>query len=214
MAMMVHNHRICATAALVVFLAASLGCSAGIAAESKQVMLLYSFGRNFEPWSEYARTIRIELSQQSPWPLDITEHELVTARSPDEDPESAFVEYLRALSAKRSPDIIVSIGAPAAAFVQRRRPQLFATTPMVLAALEQRRVQYSRLTANDAVVAVKISFLAAIENILQVLPDTKDVMVVVGTSPIEKFWKDAIGKELEPLANRYHGQMSCHLKRC
>ena len=34
------------------------------------------------------------------------------------------------------------------------------------------------------------------------LPDTKDVIVVVGTSPIEKFWKEAIGKEVEPLANR------------
>jgi purine nucleoside permease len=54
MAMMVHNHRICATAALVVFLAASPGYSAGIAAESKQVMLLHSFGRDFKPWSEYA----------------------------------------------------------------------------------------------------------------------------------------------------------------
>ncbi|MGB6704693.1 MAG: sensor histidine kinase, partial [Pseudolabrys sp.] len=34
------------------------------------------------------------------------------------------------------------------------------------------------------------------------LPDTKDVIVVVGTSPIEKFWKEAIGKEVEPLADR------------
>jgi len=202
MAMMVHNPRICATAALVVFLAASLGYSAGIAAESKQVMLLHSFGRDFKPWSEYAKAIRMELNQQSPWPLDITEHALVTARSPDEDPEIAFVEYLLALSAKRSPDIIVSIGAPAAAFVQRHRPQLFATTPMVFTAVEQRRVQYSSLTANDAVVAVRINYLAAVENILQVLPNTKNVMVVVGTSPIEKFWKEAIGKELEPLANR------------
>jgi signal transduction histidine kinase len=34
------------------------------------------------------------------------------------------------------------------------------------------------------------------------LPDTKDVIVVVGASPIEKFWKEAIGKEVEPLASR------------
>jgi signal transduction histidine kinase len=144
----------------------------------------------------------MELNQQSPWPLDITEHSLVTARSPDEDPEVPFVEYLRALFAKRSPDIIVSIGAPAAAFVQRHRQQLFATTPMVFTAVDQRRVQYSSLTANDAVVALRINYLAAIENILQVLPDTKNVTVVVGTSPIERFWKDAIAKEAAPLANR------------
>ena len=198
----VYIRRICATAALVVFLAASLGCSAGIAAEFKRVMLLHSFGSDFKPWSEYAKSIRTELKQQSPWPLDITEHSLVTARSPDEDPEVPFVEYLRALFAKRPLDLIVSIGAPAAAFVQRHRQRLFAATPMVFTAVDQRRVQYSSLTANDAVVAVRINYLSAFENILQVLPDTKNVIVVVGTSPIEKFWKEAIGKEVEPLANR------------
>ena len=144
----------------------------------------------------------MELNRQSPWPLNITEHSLVTAYSPDEDPEGPFVEYLRALSVKRWPDIIVSIGAPAAAFVQRHRRQLFANTPMVFTAVEQRRVQYSSLTENDAVVALRINYLAAFENILQVLPNTKDVIVVVGTSPIERFWKEAIAKEVEPLANR------------
>src|SRR6476469_10525727 len=67
---------------------------------------------------------------------------------------------------------------------------------------EQRRVQYSTLKPNDAVVAVWINYFAAIENILRVLPDTKNVIVVVGTSPIEKFWKEAIGRESEPLSNR------------
>ena len=70
---------------------------------------------------------------------------------------------------------------------------------MVFTAVDQRRVQYSNLTTNDAVVALRINYLSAFENILQVLPDTKDVIVVVGTSPIEKFWKEAIGKEV---ANR------------
>ena len=46
-------------AALVVFLAVSLGCPAGFAAESKRVMLLHSFGRDFKPWSEYAKSIRV-----------------------------------------------------------------------------------------------------------------------------------------------------------
>src|SRR5262245_6065622 len=101
-------------------------------ADTKRVMLLHSFGRDFQPWSEYARTIRTELERQSPWPLDITDHSLVTARSDDQDPEIAFVEYLRALFAKRPLDLVVSIGAPAAAFVQRHREHLFATTPMLL----------------------------------------------------------------------------------
>ena len=181
---------------------ALFACQVTLAAENKRVMLLHSFGQDFKPWSEYAKDIRAELKRQSPWPLDIIENSLVTARFSDEDPEAPFVEYLTALFAKRPLDVIVSIGAPAADFVQRHRRRLFPTTPMALTAVDQRRVQYSNLTGNDVAVAVNINYLSAFENILQVLPDTKDVIVVVGTSPIEKFWKDAIGKQAEPLTNR------------
>jgi hypothetical protein len=55
---------------------------------------------------------------------------------------------------------------------------------MVFTAVDERRVQSALLTPNDAVVAVRIDYLAAIKNILQVLPDTKNVVVIVGTSPI------------------------------
>ena len=181
---------------------ALFACQVALAAEHKRVMLLHSFGQDFKPWSEYAKDIRAELKRQSPWPLDIIENSLVTARFSDENPEAPFVEYLSALFAKRPLDVIVSIGAPAADFVQRHRRRLFPTTPMVLTAVDQRRVQYSNLTGNDVAVAVNINYLSAFENILQVLPDTKDVIVVVGSSPIEKFWKEAIGKQAEPLTNR------------
>ena len=190
---------LCFLLAAVLFM---LAMTEAATAESKRVMLLHSFGKEFKPWSEYAKTIRDELNRQSPWPLDITEQSLVTARSSDEDPETPFVEYLRALFAKRPLDLIVSIGAPAAGFVQRHRQQLFATTPMVFTAVDQRRVQYSDLTANDAVVAVRIDYLAAIENILQVLPDTKHVAVVVGASPVEQFWRKEIAREVKPLEGR------------
>src|SRR5215470_15091602 len=184
------------------FLAASFVCSATLAAEPKRILVLHSFGRDVKPWSEYSKSIRTELLRQSPWPMEIIDQSLLTSRSADENPEVPFAEYLRALFAKHPLDLIVSIGAPAAAFVQRHRQQLFATTPMVFTAVEQRRVQYSSLTANDAVVAVGINYLATIENILRVLPDTKNVTVIVGTSPIEKFWLEEIGREVKPLANR------------
>jgi len=184
--------------AIVLFLA-TVGAAA---ADSKRILIVHSFGRDFKPWRDYATTIRMELDRQSPWPLDIHEHSLVTARSSDENPEVPFVEYLRALYERRPPDLIVSVGAPAAAFVQRYRARLFSATPMVLTAVEQRRVQYSVLAENDAVVAVSINYFAAIENILRVLPETKTVAVVVGTSPIEKFWREEIGREVKPLEDR------------
>lgn len=193
---------ICPTAGFVVFLVGWLACSAALAAEPKRVMLLHSFGRDFKPWSEYAKAIRAELDQQSPAALNVFEHSLEIARSSDDNPEGPFVEYLHALYAKQRIDLIVSIGAPAAAFVQRHRQRLFPETPMLLTVVDQRRVQYSTLTANDAVVAVAIDYFAAVHNILRVLPNTKHLTVIVGASPIEKFWKEAIGKETEFFASQ------------
>jgi signal transduction histidine kinase len=177
-------------------------CAGGTTADAKKVVILHSFGRDFKPWSEYATSIRSELLRQSPWQLDITEHSIVSARSGDQASEAAFVAYLGALFADQAPDLIVSVGAPAAAFVQRHRPQLFAKIPMVLTAVDERRVQFTALSEHDAAVPVRIDYLGAIENILQVLPDTKNVMVVVGTSPIEKYWMEEIAKSVKPLSDR------------
>ena len=196
------DRRLVSATAGIVSLLTLFACATAWANEPKRVMLLHSAGRDFKPWSEYAKVIRTELDRQSPWPLEIIEQSLLTARSDDENPEAPFVEYLHALFDKRPLDLIVSIGAPAANFVQRRRQQLFATTPMVFTAVERRRIQYSSLTDNDAVVAIAQNYPAIIENILHVLPDTKTVAVVIGNSPNEDFWLEVLRKELAPFADR------------
>lgn len=163
--------------------------------DPKRVMILHSFGRDFRPWGNYARTIREELDRLSPWQLDIQDHSLITARSNDENPEPAFVAYLNMLNSGHSPDIVISIGAPAASFVQRNRERLFAATPMVLTAVEQRRIQFSSLSEKDTVVAVAHDFPRSFETILRVLPDTKRIVVINGASPNERFWLDVLRKE-------------------
>src|SRR5450755_2580957 len=132
--------------------------------EPKRVLLLHSFGRDFAPWSEYARTFREELNRQSPDGIDLYEASLATARFPDEE-EGPFVEYLRALFAKRRLDLVIAIGSPAVGFVQRHRQELFPSTPAVYTGVERRRVSYTALTANDAVIAINNDYAAVAENI-------------------------------------------------
>src|SRR5882724_10118686 len=170
--------------------------------ELKRVLMLHSFGRDFRPWSEFARTIRAELEQQSLWPLDLQEHTLLTARFNDPGPEAPFVDYLRSLYSGRPPDIVLSIGAPAAKFVQKYRAQLFPETPMVLTAVEQRLVNHAGLTDKDTVVSVYNDFSGFFRSILQVLPDTQTIAVVIGASPLEKFWLDEVKREAKPFENR------------
>ena len=113
------------------------------------------------------------------------------------------MDYLDALYPEHPFDLIVAIAAPAANFVQRHRQRLFPKTPMIFTAVENRRVQYDKLTENDTVVATAIDARAIVENILRVLPLTKTIAIVNGgVSSNEKFWLGEVRRELAPLAGR------------
>jgi signal transduction histidine kinase len=197
-----HMNRIFRALTFILFLPTLTAGSVVSAADNKQVILLHSFGTDMRPWSDYARGIREELNRQSPWPLTITDQSVISARYNNNDSEKPFVDYLTALFAQHSPVAIVVVGAPAAAFVQRNRDQLFRSTPIVLTTLEERRIDYSSLTRNDAIVPIQIDYKAVIANILKVLPDTRRIAVVNGTSPNEKFWTDLIRKEAVSVSDR------------
>jgi hypothetical protein len=158
------------------------------AAQPKQVLFLHSFGRNFQQGVAWGREIQSELNRQSPWPLDIQEESLVTAKTGDDGAEVKFVEYIKALYARRPPDLIIALNAPAGRFVQQHRADLFSTTPMLFAIVDERRVEKSMLTERDAVVGVRFDQVALAENILRLLPQTKAIAVIIGNSPNERFW--------------------------
>jgi signal transduction histidine kinase len=173
--------------------------SDGTAAQTKRIVVLHSYDRNFEPGATWGREIRNELSRQSPWPLEIQEQSLATPQDGDLAVEAKFAEYLGALYARRPPDLIVAIGAPAARFVQRHRADLYPTTPMLLAAVEVRRVEQTMLSEQDAVVGVRFDQVALVENILRLLPNTKAIAIIIGNSPNERFWVEEQQRILGPL---------------
>lgn len=180
-----------------------LHCAAvgAAATEPKRVLILNSFGRDFTPWNEYAADIRAEILRQSPEPIDLYEASLATARFAGDEQDGPFVDYLRALFADHKLDLVITIGAPAAGFVQRFRQQLFPSTPMLYTAVEQRRVALAGLTGNDTAVAITIDIAGVVANILRVLPKTNDIAVVIGNSPIEKYWLGQIRDAVRPFTN-------------
>jgi signal transduction histidine kinase len=172
-------------------------------AQPKKILFLYSFGSSFQPWATWGREICKELVKQSRWPLDIQEHSVITGRNGDDAADAKFVEYLVALDAQRQPDLIVAFGAPAARFFQRHRADLYPTTPMLLAAVEVRRIDQSMLSEQDVVAAVRADYVVLFENVLRLLPETKAIAIIIGNSPNERFWAGDQQRILGPLiANR------------
>ena len=169
------------------------------AAQPKKILFLHSYGQNFQQGALWSGQIRLELNRQSPWPLDIQEYPLVTAQNGDNAAEVKFFDYLTTLYVQRPPDLIVTIGAPAASFVQQHRADLFPTTPTLLAAVEARRVDRSMLTEQDAVVGVRFDLVALAENIQRLLPETKTIATIIGNSPPERYWVGEMQRTLGPL---------------
>ena len=184
---------------VILLLFAAIGAQA---AEPRRVLLLHSFGRNFAPFSDFAGRFREQLVRQSPEPIDLYEASLETARfssPPDDEP---LLAYLRAVFAEHRLDLIVTIGGPAARFVQQYRARLFASTPVLMSGLEDRRIDPAALTANDTVVAVKLDLPAFVDNILRLRPDTTNVAVVIGGSPLEQFWVEETRREFQIFTNQ------------
>jgi signal transduction histidine kinase/ABC-type uncharacterized transport system substrate-binding protein len=172
------------------------------AAQPKRVLLLHSFGWNFQAEDAFGDYLRTDLAEKSPYPLDPYEVLLEIARFSDGDRDEAFAGYLRALFATHPPDLIVTMVSPAARFIQRHRQDLFPSTPVIFAALDARAIKDLTLTANDTIVAVSIDLNAVIENILRTLPNTTTLAVVIGDSPIEKFWVNEFLHAFHPFEGR------------
>jgi signal transduction histidine kinase len=168
----------------------------------KYVLILQSFGSDFAPFSALSASFRSDLAHTWPGPVAYHEVALEIARSDAKATEGPFVAYLRAIVAEGTPDLVVLIGGPAVQFGVSHRGDLFPSTPVLIAGVDQRLIPGASLTANDATVAIVHDLPAMVENILRVLPKTENVVVILGASPLERFWRRELDREFRPFENR------------
>jgi signal transduction histidine kinase len=195
---------------LLVLLAGSwLGAYDALAADAatpKRVLLIHSFGRDFAPYDTITAVFRTELARRFSGPIILSETTLDAGRLVTSEEEGAFLEYLRARFASPAPDLVVTIGPPAARFYLANRDRLFPSAALVMAALDERLARGAVLRPNDAAVVGKVDLPQLYENIFQLLPDTTTIAVVVGSSSLEQFWLKELQREAAPFAGRANFQ--------
>jgi ABC-type uncharacterized transport system substrate-binding protein len=169
-----------------------------------RVLLLHSFGRDFAPFDTFGDTFRTALAQQMAGAVVFYDVDVESARLEAGQLEGHFTRYLLSLFANEHLDLIVPIGGPAARFAQARRSYLFPDSPLLFAATDQRHLNLAAFATNDTAVCVSNSPAVAVSNILKVLPATTNIAVVIGNSPLEKFWLEELRRDLQPFNNRVH----------
>ena len=169
------------------------------AAEPKRVLLVQSFGSAATPFTARLVAFESELIAKMGDRVDVDEVSLDMARYSDRDIQEAIVNYLQKRQAKWQPDLVVPIGSSATIFVANYRDRLFPETP-ILYVVDRRLLPPGALEKNAAYVGQEIDLPGLLEDMLQVAPATKNIAVIVGTTPLEHYWQEAFQKAAEPLA--------------
>ncbi len=174
----------------------------GAATDSpRRVLLLDSYGRNVAPISTVLSVLRTELSSRSPEPIDLHEVSLEMARFAQSGQEPPFVNFLRERFSLHKPNLVVSAGGPAFSFLQRNR-DLFPNVPIVIAGVAEQILKSGPLPPGSVATPVAVDIRESIEDLLTVLPGTTRIEVILGTSPIEAFWREEFRKVSAALSGR------------
>jgi len=170
----------------------------------RQVLLLQSVNRGNLPIDQFTGNFRVELDQRAERPVNVVQVAVGQAGFVAAS-ERALIDYIRSTFVDRpDPDLIMSIGGPAAVFARKNRQHLFPGTPLLFAAVDQRYLGDAPLGENETAVSFVTDYPGAIDGILQLLPQTRQVFVVTGSGQIGQFWH----RELEDAFRRFHDRLT------
>jgi len=168
----------------------------------KQVLMLQSFDRGILVVDQFTGEFRVGLDQHAGSAVNVVQV-VVGPTGFVGAPEDAVVEYIRSSFAGHPPpDLIVTVAGPAAVFARAHRQQLFPETPLLFASVDQRWLAGAPLGDNESAIAVDNDFPRLIDGVLQVLPDTKQVFMVLGSGQLARFWHRKLETEFARFRDR------------
>lgn len=170
--------------------------------EPKRVLIVHSFGSVAPPFTTGSTAFQAELVKQMGSRVDLDEVSLDMARHAQPEMQEAVAEYLEKRGAEWKPDLVVPIGGPAGKFVAKFRHRLFSNIPVLYSSLDRRLLGPEDFDENTAFLGDNYEVRGFADDILQIAPDTKNIAVVIGATPLERYWAEEFRKGFEPFAHR------------
>lgn len=171
------------------------------AADAKRVLIVNSFGAGTPPFTTHSTAFEATLAAEMGEAIDLDEVSLGMARYAEPDMEEALVQLLLKRLAKWQPDLVAPVGSPAGRFVVKYRDRLFPRTPVIYTGMDRRTLPPD-LGGNATFVGENFDLPGLVEDILQLRPDTTNIVVVIGASPLEQFWTKTMQREFARFSDR------------
>ncbi len=182
-------------------MALTASASTGAEPEPKRVLIVHSFGSTAPPFTTHSTAFETTLTKALGSRVDLDGVSLDMARYAQPDMEGPFVEFLRARLAKWQPDLVVPIGSPAGRFVNKFRDRLFPRTPVIYTGMDRRALPPGSVK-NATFVGEDFKLAGLVEDILELAPDTNHIVVVLGATPLERYWAIEFQKTFAPFTDR------------
>jgi signal transduction histidine kinase len=170
----------------------------------RSILLLQSIDRGQLANDQFHVNFRVELDKRTEQPINVISV-IVGSIGSVRASEQSVVDYIRSAFVDRpKPDLIMTSGGVAGVFARQYRQQLFPDTPLLFANVDQRYIAAAPLGDNETAVAVATDFSRSIEAILALLPQTRQVFMVVGSGQNSQFWH----REIEGQVGRFHDRLT------
>jgi PAS domain S-box-containing protein len=173
-----------------------------VAEGGKRVLVVHSFASVSPPSTTRSIAFETELTKRLEQKVDLDEVSLDHARYAGTDMEEALVQYLQKRQARWQPDLVVPIGSPACLFVTKYRERLFPQTPVLYTGMDRRRLEADALKKNATFVGESFDLPGFVEDSLQLMPDTTNIVCVIGASQMEQYWTAALQRDSVRYTNR------------
>jgi hypothetical protein len=181
-------------------LALTLPAGSAVGAESMRVLIVHSFGSTAPPFTTHSTAFETTLTKELGKPVDLDEVSLDMARYAQPDMEEPFADFLRKRLEKWQPHLVVPIGSPAGRFVAKYRGRLFPQTPIIYTGMDRRTLP-PRAFENATFVGEDFKLPGLVEDILELKPDTTNIVVILGASPLERYWT-TVFRRFAPFTDR------------
>ena len=170
-------------------------------ASGPNVLILQSLDAQASPYAIPTRMFRQRLQANFDLPVSFAEINLDARWGGRKDREPYQIQLIRSRIASQPPDLIVNMGTSAIDFWLRNRKQLPVRIPTILFARES-YLKPDMLEPGDAGVVSTFSFTHAVDEIVEMLPDTRRLVVTFGASELERDLTAEAQKDLARFGDR------------
>ena len=174
--------------AFVALLLAMVPVSAGAQAPAKRVLVVYSHEREMAMYVGFDRALRASLESGGARPIEFYTEYLDLMRFAEPLQRQKAVDYFRVKYSGPRIDLIVTVGSLAYDFILEHGEATFPDIPVVFASVNATRLAQTTLRENITGVGVKRDVRQTLDLLMAVQPDTRQIIVPVGSSATEKTW--------------------------